>query len=119
LIKDYDTASNKLDEFNRIKTDYEKIQNELNTLKKLSKEDHDRLVKENSKKIELLENDNYDEVKRIENQLKLQIEKLKQRIAEKEQEIKEKDQENNLLKSQIDLLDNNISNSKQSWVESK
>ncbi len=88
-------------------------------MKKISKEEYDKLIKENDKNIDFLESEKYEEIKRVENQFKLQLDKLKQKIAEKDQELKEMDQENNLLKSQIELLDNNITNSKQTWTESK
>ena len=119
LMKDYDVSSGKIEEANRIKFEHEKMQNELNSIKKTSKEEYDRLVKENSKNLEYLENDKYDEIKKVESQLKSQLEKLKQKISEKDKEIKEYEQQNNLLKSQIEILDNNILTSKQSWVESK
>ena len=102
-----------------MKADNEKLKNELNALKKSSKEQHDRLVKENAKNNSIQESDKHEEIKRMETQLKQQIEKLKLKLSEKEQEIKEIEQENNLLKSQIEILDNNMNSSKQAWSESK
>jgi chromosome segregation ATPase len=105
-------ADDKMLELNNLKNENEKLKRELNDTVKSYKEEMEKSFRDKEEVLRKFERSQMEDVRSNESNLKQAIEKLKLRLNEKDDIISQISQENNLLKSQIDLMEKNVSNNK-------
>ncbi len=108
FVKEYEISSHKLIEFNKIKIELESLKTQLKECKKQSEIEHENIIRENNEKINILQNIKYNEIQNIEEISRVKQEKLKSALEEKEEIIEKINNEYNLLKSQLNFVENNL-----------
>jgi len=119
IISEYEFLSNKPDDVNKTKIELEKYKRESLELKKNQKLEIDKLIRERDEMIKNYENLKNNDISKLEHKLKVEMERMKNNVKSKEEELNEVVQENNLLKSQINYLENSLNNHKSFNQENK
>jgi chromosome segregation ATPase len=110
LIREYEIQLNKINDINSQKSENEKIKKEFSEKNNKLLKDIETLKSEKEEIIKNFEKIKIDDIRANESNLTKHTEKLRLKINEKEDVIIHLQQENNLLKSQIELIEKNINN---------
>jgi len=112
ILKDFEQSFKKLDELQSLKRECDELRRDFIEANKLNKTTIDKIKSEN---VEL--KNNYEQIRN--NQLNKTEESYKKKIEELRQSLKEKDeslmffsQDNNILKSQLEILEKNMNSFK-------
>lgn len=117
FINEYETSSQKLMEYNKLKYDLESLKTEFQDCRKKFEIEQDNLIKENDEKLSIIQNIKINELKNIDDSYKTKIERLKNSLEEKEEIIQKINNEYNLLKLQTNFIENNFEENKKSIKE--
>lgn len=117
FINEYETSSQKLMEYNKLKYDLESLKTEFQDCRKNFEIEQDNLIKENDEKLSIIQNIKINELKNIDDSYKTKIERLKNSLEEKEEIIQKINNEYNLLKLQTNFIENNFEENKKSIKE--
>lgn len=110
LSREYEIQLNKINEINSLKSENEKLKKEFSEKNNKLLKDIDNLKSEKEEIIINFEKLKIDDIRANEANLTKHTEKLRLKINEKEDQLIGLQQENNLLKSQIELIEKNLNN---------
>lgn len=110
IVKDYELLESKGEDIYKLKSDNEKLRKEVNERTRSYRDEIEIVIKEKEDAFKNFERLKIEEVKQSENSNKQGLEKLRVKLSHKDDTINQLQQENILLKSQLEILDKNISN---------
>lgn len=108
IIKEYEANLVKIEDIQKIKYENEKLRKDLVDKTKSFKEEIEKLMKEKDVTIKGLEKNRIEDLKINENINKSTIDKMRSKIVEKDESILQVQHENNLLRSQLEIMEKNI-----------
>ena len=114
LSAEYEINLRIIEQNSKFKNEAEKLKKDVLELKKNTKEDNDRWLKEKLELTKKYEKEKFEDVMNIENNLKQNHDKIKQKLYERDELVGQLQEENNIIRNQLDLLDKNLSNYKNS-----
>jgi len=119
LVKEYENSNIKLEEIQKLKKENDKQRKDMFENSKSFKEEMDKIIKEKEDALNNLEKVRLEQIKIHDNNSKSSMEKMRIKSLEKEELIMQLEQENNLLKSQLDIMEKNLNNFQNSRKESE
>lgn len=110
LIKEYENSQSKLDEIQKVKAENDKLRKDLIDKTKIFKDEIDRINKEREESLKYAEQKQIEELKNNESISKSAQEKMRNKLVEKDEANLQLQHENNLLRSQLEIMEKNINN---------
>jgi len=110
LFKEYENTQGKLNDMQKVKSENDKLRKDLVDKTKSFKDEIERLSKEREESIKNAEKTRMEDLKSNESISKAAQEKMRNKLVEKDEAILQLQHENNLLRSQLEIMEKNISN---------
>jgi len=119
LVKEYENSQGKLNEIQKVKAENDKLRKDLIDKTKAFKDEIERINKEKEESLKNLEKSRIEDFKANESISKSVQDKMRNKIVEKDEANLQLQHENNLLRSQLEIVEKNISNCQSSRKENE